>query len=302
METAPSGSPSAGTMTKKIVVEAVSKVFAADAGDPVPAVRDISFSVGDDEIVCLLGPSGCEKTTVLNMIAGFERPTTGRVLINATEVAGPGPDRVVVFQSPALFPWLTVLDNIIFGPRHHGVPRATCLDIAREVIQAIGLSGFEGRYPCRLSGGLRQRVALGRALVNRPQVLLLDEPFGALDAQTRLRMQELLLDIWEKYLLGRRVHHPRRRGGRLPGRSHPGVHSPARVREGGDSGRHPATAELRGLDVTRLRAAQARGPGPCALRSGASRRLGVVIGGTGCYDRSSHRQLGRTLAGSRAFV
>ena len=186
-------------MTKKIVVEAVSKVFEADAGKPVPAVRDISFSVGDDEIVCLLGPSGCGKTTVLNMIAGFERPSTGRVLTNATEVSGPGPDRVVVFQSPALFPWLTVLDNIIFGPRHHGVPHAKCLDIAREIIHAIGLSGFEGRYPYQLSGGMRQRVALGRALVNRPQALLLDEPFGALDAQTRLRMQELLLAIWEKY-------------------------------------------------------------------------------------------------------
>ncbi len=186
---------------RKIVVEAVGKVFDAGGGQRVTALRDTDFAVGDGEIACLLGPSGCGKTTVLNMIAGFERPTTGRVLIDGVDVRGPGPDRVVVFQSPALFPWLTVLDNILFGPRHHGVPGAQRAELAREIIQAIELTGFEERYPYQLSGGMRQRVALGRALVNRPNALLLDEPFGALDAQTRLRMQELLLAIWEKYRL-----------------------------------------------------------------------------------------------------
>jgi len=186
---------------RKIVVEAVGKVFDAGGGQRLTALRDIDFAVGDGEIVCLLGPSGCGKTTVLNMIAGFERPTAGRVLVDGVDVRGPGPDRVVVFQSPALFPWLTVLDNILFGPRHHGMPRAQRAEIAREIIQAIELTGFEARYPYQLSGGMRQRVALGRALVNRPNALLLDEPFGALDAQTRLRMQELLLAIWEKYRL-----------------------------------------------------------------------------------------------------
>ena len=186
---------------RAIVVEAVGKVFDAGGGQRVTALRDIDFAVGDGEIACLLGPSGCGKTTVLNMIAGFDRPTTGRVLIDGVDVRGPGPDRVVVFQSPALFPWLTVLDNILFGPRHHGMPRHQRVEIAREIIQAIELTGFEERYPYQLSGGMRQRVALGRALVNRPNALLLDEPFGALDAQTRLRMQELLLAIWEKYRL-----------------------------------------------------------------------------------------------------
>jgi len=116
---------------RRIVVEAVGKLFDADGGQRVTALRDIDFAVVDGEIVCLLGPSGCGKTTVLNMIAGFERPTTGRVLIDGVDVRGPGPDRVVVFQSPALFPWLTVLDNILFGPRHHGVPRAQRAELAR---------------------------------------------------------------------------------------------------------------------------------------------------------------------------
>jgi len=185
----------------QILVENVSKVFAEGprGGRSVKALETITLAIEREEILCLVGPSGCGKTTLLNVIAGFEEATTGAVLLNGRPITGPGPDRSVVFQSPALFPWLTVFDNVVLGPRRRRVPRQEYEPRAHELLNAMGLQSFPTSYPYQLSGGMKQRVALARALVNRPQILLMDEPFGALDAQTRLRMQEMLLRIWEAY-------------------------------------------------------------------------------------------------------
>ena len=157
----------------------------------------MSLSVEDGEFVCIVGPSGCGKTTLLNIVAGLEKPTKGEVLIDGKPVTGPGPDRVVVFQEYALFPWRTVLGNVEFGLEIAGVPKKERREIALRYIRLVGLSGFENRYPHELSGGMKQRVALARALVMNPKVLLMDEPFGALDAQTRNIMQAELLRIWQ---------------------------------------------------------------------------------------------------------
>jgi NitT/TauT family transport system ATP-binding protein len=167
----------------------------------VLALDKISFEVAEHEVLCLLGPSGCGKSTMLNIIAGFESTSGGRTFLNGEALISPGPDRAVVFQSPALFPWLNVTDNVAFplkyGPQawRQGIDERTT-----EYINAVGLSGFELHFPYQLSGGMRQRVALARALIGGPAVLLLDEPFGALDAQTRLSMHELLQSIWQQYL------------------------------------------------------------------------------------------------------
>jgi NitT/TauT family transport system ATP-binding protein len=215
-----------------IVLEGVTKIYPAtvrDASD-VTAVENVDFKISDCEIVCLVGPSGCGKSTVLNMIAGFERPSAGRITVGTTPVSGAGPDRMVVFQSPALFGWMTVYENIVFGPKKQGVPRARYQAEAKRFIEAVGLSDFASNYPYQLSGGMRQRVQIARALVNRPEVLLMDEPFGALDFQTRLLMQELLLKVWSEFrptimfithdvdeaiFLGDRVYVMSRRPGRL---------------------------------------------------------------------------------------
>ncbi|KAF1046015.1 ABC transporter ATP-binding protein [Xylophilus sp.] len=161
-------------------------------------LEDVSLQIADGEFAVLLGPSGCGKSTILNLVAGFERPRTGRVLAGGQPVAGPDPSRGVVFQQPLLYPWLTVLENVTFGPRMNGRPQADYLRQARELLQLVGLARQEDAYPWQLSGGMRQRVALARAWIMRPAVLLMDEPFGALDAQTRALMQELLLDIWSR--------------------------------------------------------------------------------------------------------
>jgi len=145
----------------------------------------------------VLGPSGCGKSTLLRIVAGLEVPTTGRVLLDGVPVTAPGADRGMVFQSYTLFPWLTVKENICFGLREKGVPAAEQARVAAHYIARVGLEGFEGHYPKTLSGGMQQRTALARALANEPKILLLDEPFGALDNQTRSLMQELLLGIWE---------------------------------------------------------------------------------------------------------
>ena len=180
----------------KIKVDQVSKVFASHGQAPVPALDIISTEIHAQEIVCLLGPSGCGKSTLLNIIAGFEPPSTGTVCVSGRTVTKPGPDRGMVFQAPALFPWLTVRQNITLGAKCRGTPAQDYEARAAEYIAAIGLQGFEHYYPYQLSGGMRQRVSIARALLGEPDVLLLDEPFGALDAQTRLSMQELLLQIW----------------------------------------------------------------------------------------------------------
>ncbi|HZO03175.1 MAG TPA: ABC transporter ATP-binding protein [Burkholderiales bacterium] len=169
----------------KLAIEGVSKSFAATR-----ALGRIDLAVEDNDFLCILGPSGCGKSTLLRIVAGLEEPSTGRVLLDRQPVARPGPDRGMVFQSYTLFPWLTVRRNILFGTR-------STPEKADSLILKVGLQGFENHYPKQLSGGMQQRTALARALANDPKILLLDEPFGALDNQTRALMQELLLGIWE---------------------------------------------------------------------------------------------------------
>jgi NitT/TauT family transport system ATP-binding protein len=159
----------------------------------------VDLTIGAGEIFCLVGPSGCGKTTLLNILAGFDQPTAGSVRVGEEMVKGPSPDRIVVFQEPLIYPWLTVLENIAFGPSVRGLAKTAIREDTEAHVRAIGLSGFEHAYPYQLSGGMRQRVALARALINRPRALLMDEPFSALDAQTRLQMQQLFLDIWRNY-------------------------------------------------------------------------------------------------------
>ncbi len=165
----------------------------------VLALQDIDLTVAEREFVAILGPSGCGKSTLLNMVAGFDRPTRGSVKVEAEEIVEPSPRRCVVFQEPALFPWLTVMDNVVFGPRTRRQPAAEYRPHAAQIIEQVGLRGFEASYPAELSGGMRQRVGIARVLIMEPRVLLMDEPFGSLDAQTRTLMQELLLGLWERH-------------------------------------------------------------------------------------------------------
>ena len=163
------------------------------------AIDDVSLSVGKTEFVCLLGPSGCGKSTLLNMVAGFEKPTTGDVLVDDRAVQGPGADRGMVFQQPNLMPWLPVWDNIAFALKLQGKSKAERQAAAQPFIDAVKLHGFENHFPGELSGGMAQRVGIARALLQNPAVILMDEPFAALDAQTKLEMQEELVAIWQKY-------------------------------------------------------------------------------------------------------
>ena len=173
-----------------IVARGVSKVFHnSERKTPTVALQDISLDVERNRFVALLGPSGCGKTTILNIIAGFESPTTGKVEMDGAEIAGPGPDRGVIFQQPNLFPWLTVLDNVLFGPQVRGEDRAEALDRAHAIIDLVGLRDFASHFPYQISGGMQQRVAYARVLVNKPHVVLADEPFAALDEHTRRKMQ-----------------------------------------------------------------------------------------------------------------
>jgi NitT/TauT family transport system ATP-binding protein len=166
-------------------------------GHLIAAIRDVSLSVRDGRFVSIVGPSGCGKTTLLNIVAGFIPATSGSVRIDGKAVSGPGPDRGVVFQSYALFDWLTVRENVEFGPRMAGIKAKERSDRANKFLGMVGLRKFANRYPYELSGGMKQRVAIARALANSPEILLMDEPFASLDAQTRELMQEELLQIWE---------------------------------------------------------------------------------------------------------
>ena len=163
------------------------------------AVDSTTLSVDCGEFVCILGPSGCGKSTLLNAVAGYIKPTTGEVLVDGVKVEKPGPDRGMVFQQYSLLPWKTVYENVAFGPLMAGFSRNQASEIANTSLSMVGLLKFSKRYPAELSGGMQQRVGIARALANYPSVLLMDEPFGALDAQTRLTMQENLLDIWKDY-------------------------------------------------------------------------------------------------------
>jgi NitT/TauT family transport system ATP-binding protein len=165
----------------------------------VLAVEGVDLAVSAQEFAVLLGPSGCGKSTLLNLVAGFEEATRGEVIANGERVSAPGPSRAVVFQEPALFPWLSVYDNVVFGPRTQGRPESEYRPRAERILEQVGLAGFRAHYPAELSGGMKQRVGIARVLVMEPAMLLMDEPFGSLDAQTRTLMQELLLQVWERH-------------------------------------------------------------------------------------------------------
>ena len=180
-----------------VSIQAVSRTFEGRKGQRTQALQPVDFEVKDNDFVTILGPSGCGKSTLLRIVAGLDHATSGRVLLDGVPVEGPGADRGMVFQSYTLFPWLTIEQNIRFGLRERGMPEAQQKERAAYFIAKVGLRGFEQHFPKQLSGGMQQRTAIARALANDPKILLMDEPFGALDNQTRVLMQELLLGIWE---------------------------------------------------------------------------------------------------------
>jgi NitT/TauT family transport system ATP-binding protein len=186
-----------GTGTGRIEITDLGIVFGRD-DRRVEAIRRFTLMTTPGEFVALLGPSGCGKTTVLNAVAGFVQPTVGRVTVDGEPVVEPAADRGMVFQQHSLFPWKTVLANVEFGLKMRGIGSIERTAQARRYLNLVGLAGFERAYPGELSGGMQQRVGIARVLVNRPRVMLMDEPFGALDAQTRLTMQELLLGVWRE--------------------------------------------------------------------------------------------------------
>ena len=181
-----------------IEIDRVSQVFQTSARHDHLALSEISLTIGDGAFVAILGPSGCGKSTLLYIVGGFVKPTTGVARVKGNAITGPGPDRGPVFQEFALFPWKSVLGNVMYGPRQQGVRREEAEAQSRRLIEMVGLKGFEHFYPKELSGGMKQRVALARTLAYHPSVLLMDEPFGALDAHTRTRLQNDLLNIWER--------------------------------------------------------------------------------------------------------
>ena len=178
-------------------IQGVSRPFTSHKGTQTQALLPVDFEVRENDFVTILGPSGCGKSTMLRIVAGLDFPTTGQVLLDGQAIDGPGADRGMVFQSYTLFPWLTVAQNIRFGLREKGVSEAVQKERSDYFIAKVGLRGFENHFPKQLSGGMQQRTAIARALANDPKILLMDEPFGALDNQTRVVMQELLLGIWE---------------------------------------------------------------------------------------------------------
>ena len=180
-----------------LTISRVSKRFEL-AGDTIEALSPIELSIARGQFVCLIGASGCGKSTLLRIVAGFETASAGEVRVAGKPVTGPGPDRGMVFQDYGLFPWMTVQQNIGFGPTQRGLPRPEVRDIAQRYAAMVGLTRFADRYPHQLSGGMKQRVAIARVLANEAGVLLMDEPFGALDALTRAKLQEELLEIWRR--------------------------------------------------------------------------------------------------------
>jgi len=181
-----------------IAIEGLSKAFGTQRGKSHLALADISLDVAEGEFVSVLGPSGCGKSTLLYIVGGFVQPTEGTVAVGGKPVTGPGPDRGPVFQEFALFPWKTVLGNVMYGPLERGMARSKAEEKARALIALVHLKGYENFYPKELSGGMKQRVAIARTLAYGPSILLMDEPFGALDAHTRTGLQNELLEIWER--------------------------------------------------------------------------------------------------------
>ena len=213
----------------KLEVKDLTKIYNGTNGE-VTAIDHVNLSVEESEFVMIVGPSGCGKTTLINMIGGLDKATSGKVILDGKEVEGPGPDRGMVFQGYSLFPWLTVKKNVEFGLKMRKVPKEERAKKADEYIKLVGLEGFENALPKQLSGGMKQRVAIASTLANEPEMLLMDEPFGALDAQTRVVMQELLAkisretkttilfithDIDEAVLLGDRIYVMSRRPGTI---------------------------------------------------------------------------------------
>ena len=182
---------------EKLRAEHISKTFEGQNG-PVLALDDVSFSVEEGEFVVIVGPSGCGKSSLLNILGGLDEASAGSVYVAGEKISGPGKDRGMVFQGYSLFPWLTVQKNVEFGLKMSGVPQKERSETALKYIGLVGLKGFESALPDQLSGGMKQRAAIARTLANQPEILLMDEPFGALDAQTRIIMQELLADISRK--------------------------------------------------------------------------------------------------------
>ncbi|MBP2030200.1 NitT/TauT family transport system ATP-binding protein [Methanohalophilus levihalophilus] len=182
----------------QLSIEHISQSFEKDSGESTNALEDVNLEIKDREFICLIGPSGCGKTTLLRIIAGLDIPDSGRVTLDGDEITVPDPRRGMVFQEYSLFPWKTVIENITFGMELQGAPKEEISRTAEEYLKMVGLEQFRDSYPYELSGGMRQRVAIVRALANDPSVLLMDEPFGALDAQTRNTSQQELLQIWEK--------------------------------------------------------------------------------------------------------
>ena len=183
--------------TENLTIHGVTKRFAV-GDDEVEALAPVDLAIPRGEFVCMIGASGCGKSTLLRIIAGFEEPTTGEVAINGKSVTGPGSDRGMVFQDYALFPWMTVRQNISFGPRQRHLAREEIDQTTDEFVRMVGLERFADRYPNQLSGGMKQRVAIARVLANNANILLMDEPFGALDALTREQLQNELLQIWKR--------------------------------------------------------------------------------------------------------
>jgi NitT/TauT family transport system ATP-binding protein len=185
----------------KIAFRSVGKSYPAKhaAQGMTLALERLDVEIGAAEIVSVLGPTGCGKSSALNLIAGFEEPSTGDVFLDDVVVRGPGPDRAVVFQQASLFPWLSVFDNVTLGVKCQGMPKREYTPRAERLLEEVGLTNFMRHYPYQLSGGMQQRVQIARALISAPDVLLMDEPFGALDYQTRIFMQELLLRLWVEY-------------------------------------------------------------------------------------------------------
>ena len=214
----------------RLKVDKVSLSYKKPDGGTFTALEEVSFEVPDQQFAVLVGPSGCGKSSLLYLTAGLAEPTSGEIYVGGQQVEGPGADRGMVFQSYTLFPWLTVRQNVEFGLKRRGMPAAQRKDIVDYYVNEVGLSGFADNYAKQLSGGMMQRVAIARALANDPQILLMDEPFGALDSQTRLQMQQLLLRVWgnskktvlfvthdidEAILLGDRVYVMGARPGRI---------------------------------------------------------------------------------------
>ncbi|WP_166360241.1 ABC transporter ATP-binding protein [Pseudomonas akapageensis] len=214
----------------RLRVEEVSLHYQTPNGSTFTALDKVSFEVPDEQFAVLVGPSGCGKSSLLYLTAGLAEPTSGKIHVGGQQVEGPGVDRGMVFQSYTLFPWLTVRQNVEFGLKRRGMPARQRADIVNFYVNEVGLARFADNYPKQLSGGMMQRVAIARALANDPQILLMDEPFGALDSQTRLQMQQLLLKVWgnskktvlfvthdidEAILLGDRVYVMGARPGRI---------------------------------------------------------------------------------------